>query len=530
MGLHAIWLSLAYKRTHLIWIPSLVLIIGMCVMQALYVYDRIVNVLLQRDYMILVSELYASARDLNGVAANVTDYANTPISYFENYFDPIVPFLNRIFDLTHDPFRLLGFQTLALFSAVVATWFICQRDARLRAFQVLLPSALIAHPSMIVTARADYHTSAIGVGLLLVGSYLFFMNKQIPAFVLLILGTFTKVSFWPSWFMFGIIEVFRRQWRWAAAYIGAGVAAIAAYQQIGRFHGGGGALFFGSLGSDPASVAFNVVFHSELWRNLLLQPPRWRFFGELLGPLGFTALLNPVGLVPTLPLAAFSFLDTTGFRTIVGNTYTVEYLGFLVAAGLIGLARAHLALRLLSIAALTLGQLFSFMPQAWQSMRPDPNQLPLYLRDAEFSACALQAGPALAPGPSWSSYARGAYDNIWFYEPPTPGDPRVAPTAHDPARDAAGEARWQSFAVLVYPSNPFEAGSLADFEHADAQGALEGHPFGPTGPGWPNEYLDVPHYAALRARLPVSVDVGRFRYQGDARLADCARQYGFEAH
>src|SRR5205823_2060017 len=112
----------------------------------------------------------------------VADYANTSISYFENYFDPVVPLLTRLFDLTADPFRLLGFQTIALFSAGFVTAIICHLDARLFPFQLLLPIALLSHPSVITTARADYHTSAIGIGLLLAGSYLFFRHRRRAAF------------------------------------------------------------------------------------------------------------------------------------------------------------------------------------------------------------------------------------------------------------------------------------------------------------------------------------------------------------
>jgi uncharacterized membrane protein len=270
----------------------------------------------------------------------VVDYTETPISYFQNYFDPLVPLLTRVFDLTENPFRLLGFQTIALLSSVLVTSVLAHRRAALRPFQLVLPVALLSHTAIITTARADYHTSAIGISLLLGGTYAFFLRHDRAAFALLVLGCLTKISFWPSWIMFSLIHGAAKRWRWMAVYLIVGVSALLAYQSLGRFHEGGSSVFFKSLGETPGEVLYNAVFHPDIWWTLASDPERLSFFGQLAAPLGFIGLLYPPALLPTLPLAAFSILDATGYRTMVANTYAVEYLGFFVAAALLGLARS----------------------------------------------------------------------------------------------------------------------------------------------------------------------------------------------
>jgi len=256
-----------------------------------------------------------------------------------------------------------------------------------------------------------------------------------------------------------------------------------------------------------------------------LQPQRWQFFGQLFTPLGVTPFLFPPALLPTFPLAIFSLLDGTGYRALFKNTYAVEYLGFATAASLIGLQRIRPWLQPLAICATTAGLIISLVPVDWQVTLHSAPRFADYEHEVEFASCATQAGPALSPAPSWTSYARGRLDLIWFAEPKGLGDPRNVHA--DAAGLAAAEQRWRNFVVLIYPYNRGEPGSLVDFADVDVQGAQVGYPFRAVDGAWPTGYFDVVHYAELFTRLPVQVDAGRFRYRGDERLAQCASTYGF---
>ena len=155
-----------------------------------------------------------------------------PFSYFMLYFDPVVPLVNMLLRLTDDPVRLLGFQLVAVVAAPIAVWWICVREATLKSVHLLLPVALLVHPSLVGPLQLDYHTSTIGLALILIGSYAFWMNRHHAAFWCLLLGTLTKVSYWPSWLVFGMVHGMRRRWVTAALYGAIGVAALVVYTQL----------------------------------------------------------------------------------------------------------------------------------------------------------------------------------------------------------------------------------------------------------------------------------------------------------
>jgi uncharacterized membrane protein len=507
IGLYSLWIALHPTRAHLVPIASLLSTLGLCFIQILRVYANIIKARFQGDYLLLASMISTASRDFRSTPLNLPPASAS--SYLQGYFDPLIPLLNRIFNLTDDPFRLLGFHAAAILSSALVIWWFSVREPTLEPFQLLFPSALLLHPSLFWTVLADYHTSGIGISLFLAGSFCFFTERRWPAFGLLLLGTFTKISYWPCWVMFGLIHLYRRNWRWAGAYLGCGAVAIAVHQSIQRTAATPGfSIFFGQLGRNPGEVITNLVLHPSLWTGFLWRPEPWIFFTLLLLPLGFTPFFGLRALVPILPLLVFSFIDPSNKRILIYDTYAVEYLGFLVAAALVGLSRANLRARMLALAAITLGSMLSI------STTPYADRLNItisqatagtaaYLREAAFSACAVNNRPALATDWTWIGHIRGTPDTVWI--------------------DAGGDmpverVPWQDIETLVYPANPLHQLSLTRFP-------LMQRPF------------DRSHYAALLARLPytmvtdplIGVDT-HWRYHGGERLAECAARFGYRVY
>jgi hypothetical protein len=507
VGLHSLWLLAFPPRGYfaglpaivLAAIPSFVLVVGLAVTQGMDAYQRIVGVSLQRDYLLMASLLYTAARDPFAVSANL-DYR--PVTYVQGYFDPLIPIFVRLFDLTSSPFRLIGLHTLALLSAPLTTWALAIRYTTLRPFQILLPLALVSHVSFIGSVRGEYHASSLGITAFLIGSFLFFKARKRSAFVVLLVGSLTKISYWPSWIMFGVVHAIRRQWLWAGSYTTIGLTAIWLHGRlnVGNPNTGAGA-FFGPLGTQASEVAYNAVFHSELWKNQLTEVSRWEFLGQLVRPFGLIPLLNPLALLPTLPLVAFSFLDVTNARVMIYAVYAVEYLGFLTAVTVFVLLEARPVVRYAATLALTVGLLLSFQPALFTSNWPSLLATPEYVHEVNFVECARAGGPVLAPTPSWSSYARGSISTIWFADP----------------RDPDAEAKWAAFTLLTFAIDPHEQGSLTGFPDIQSPGRLP----------WPEGAPDLDHYRQLFDRLPYVTNIGRFRYHGGPELVACAERFGY---
>ena len=186
---------------------------GLAFNQLLMVYAHIVSDLLGRDYHILASLLQAASINPSSPPENLRWLLPGAPTYLQGYFDPITPLINRVFDLTHDPFRLLAFHSAAMLTAPLIVWWIARKRQALNAFRLALLVALLVHPSVLTQMLSDYHRSEIGGGLLLLGTYYFFLDrgKRPRAFVPLLLGTLAKISYWPSWLMFGVLSALRRQ-------------------------------------------------------------------------------------------------------------------------------------------------------------------------------------------------------------------------------------------------------------------------------------------------------------------------------
>lgn len=513
VGLHALWLALRPAKEmlarRLLAALALTGLCGAAFVLLVMVYIRIGSELLGRDYYILASLLHAASAHPGSPPENLRWLVpNTP-TYIQGYFDPITPLVNRALDITHDPVRLLAFHSVMTLTAPIAAWWIASTRTSLNAFQFALPVAVMMHPSMLTQMLSDYHTSEIGVGLLLLGTYFFFVRDglkrrlQVQAFGALLLGTLAKISYWPSWLMFGILSAFRRHWYWTLAYGLVGGAALGIHQLLVQGQVTPGvATFFGAYGSTPSEVLKTLIAQPERWLTAVIQPNRWLFFLELLIPLGFSIVAFPLAVVPTLPLVLFTLLDSSaeGYRYSLMGEYGTEYLGYLVGGSLVGLATAPKWLRMAVLAVMTIGvpALISVRPGLyWTNISVQTAVLlgQSYPREAAFSECAVGSSPVAVTNYNWITYARETPDRVWV---------------DDNEKSMTGEeVPWESFGTLIFPADTRVRGSLTNFPQLQ--------------PGY-----DVGRYGELLDRLPVRVLTPRgWEYRGGQRLAGCAARFGY---
>jgi uncharacterized membrane protein len=543
VGAQALMMLARPARSRLVPVFSLLAVLGLCFVQAVGVYWRLVANHLGRDFALVGMWLAATLRGL--FSAPITRTEEGPFSYFLFYFDPVVPLVNVLLRLTDDPARLLGFQLVAVVAAPISVWYLCVREATLKSVQLLLPVALLMHPALVGPLQLDYHTSTIGLAPFLIGSYAFWMNRHGAAFWCLLLGALTKVSYWPSWLVFGMVHGMRRRWMLAGLYGAIGVAALVIYTQL-QAQRPQGALGirtgFGYLGETHAEIAVNAVLKPALWLAPALHPAPWLFFLVLLMPFGFVVFRRPITLAPTVPLALLSLLDGSAWRAIVFNIYAIEYLGFIVAGILVAIRTAGRSAKAIMIVAIALGIVgFLADPYAWIDraavstlgspvvMRDAPvsastvalaydreraaGYLDLYWRPrlgetsglvaghtqmAAFTTCAIGDAPVIATSYSFAALLRGQWDRVYFDE----GGAQIRPIV------------WQSAETLITPGDGDTAGSFASFPTT-------------SGP------YDVGRYATLMDRLPIAVATDQsayqWRYLGGERLAACAAEFGYVA-
>jgi uncharacterized membrane protein len=526
VGLHATWLYLRPHRPRLLPVASLILILGLIFIQGLVVYRNVVIGRLGIDYSLVASLIHASSRDLLAPPENLYkiswakyfppgsnyDRPGGFASYVQGYFDPYLPLLDRAFHLTSNPFLLMGLYATAILSASLVVWWVAVRNAALYSFQILLPIALLFHPALSFALQMEYHNDGIPLGLLILGSYCFFTMRRRSAFVLLLLGTMTKVSYWPSWLMFGVAHAFRREWRWSAAYLACTVAAFTIFSAI-QPPGVTPAVsaVLGGLGNSPAEIAVNLVLRPHLWLDRALEPSRWYFLLCVLVPWAPISLAYWWALIPVVPLVPFSLLDTIGTRTMVIAPYTLEYVAFTVAATMVALRSAGRWRTTLVVATLTAAAVIPFtfvgpwgIPEnqayRWGETFPSATaKTELYRHEVEFGVCAVGDEPILATVIGYPSYIRGDIDKLW-------------PDEGLLLKGSGG--RLPQFGTLVYTmqTDGFNQKGLDDLKLANDPAYAE---------------AVRAYYRDLNARLSVRVKTTLWDYRGGPRLAACAQQFGY---
>jgi uncharacterized membrane protein len=522
MVAQAISLLVRPAQVQLLRAASLLLILGLCLLHAFIVYERIVLSQLNIDYFVLANWISAASSDPFEHFSNFSPVAG---SYVQYYFDPLVPLLNRVLGLTSDPIRLLGFQLVAVLSPAVILWVLAVRHTRLVAFQSLLPTAYLLHPSVIANTQQDYHTSGIGAGFLMVGAFLFFRGGRAAPFALLLLGTLTRLSFWLIWPLLAMMRARDQRWKEAALYAATVTAALMVYRLIQPDDDTRRnfllTMFAPQVGGTARDVAAYAVLHVGELARVGVQ--RLQFLLQMGATVGFTFVLFPTGLVPLVPFIAVSLLEHTGLRSVVNHQYAAEYLGLLFAAVLSGLLAAPQRQRAVAAFALGVGMLYSMgniiawgepragyestLRQAYHSVIGARSA---YRHEAAFSICATGGKPTIvtlyqAELYTWTTFAREPLRAISIDQVPMGLD------FVDAALQRVDDSRWESFETLVYAADTQARSSLARF---------------PTMNG-------VPHreqYASLMKRLPVEVTTGRgWRYRGADRLAVCAKRFGYAA-
>lgn len=505
---HAVWMCWRAPRSRIVPAASLAAILGFLCIQLVLVWQKIVSEDLVKDYFNYMTLISLAAQDFFARPPNLAPALQIP--YLQYSFDPVVPLLTRIIPLTASPFYLLGFQTLALFAPAFVLWALAVRDATLRPFQFFLPALYILLPAVPYTAQGDYHTSGIGISLLLLGTVLVFTRTS-QAWLLLLIGTLTKVSYWPSFLMFSAVSLLYRRRRAAALFAATFVAAMALYEHLQTVPSYSLGQFFGYLGASPFEMLQTLLTHPDVVLAQVAQPAKWLYLLRLLLPLGFGPLLFPPALLPTLPLIAMSLLDSTGYRSLTFSEYALEYTPFLFAAELIVLKLAPPSRRIVLVVLATVGTLASlvlyesapgyytvFYPY-WSPPTVASLQvaMPQYNRQVQFVNCAMGDDTVLATIYKWVTFLRRDYDHVWVDD----GFLYVHPTPEE----------WDHFGLLVFSTDPTTRGNVLTFPFVQ-QNAVG---------------YDAANYAALRSRLPILVQTPNYFYAGGDQLAACAQQFGF---
>jgi uncharacterized membrane protein len=144
--------------------------------------------------------------------------------------------------------------------------------------------------------------------------------------------------------------------------------------------------FFGTLGTSPAGVIYNIVRHPGVAWGVIRHRDRLEYLWHMLGPLAFLPLLSPSGLVIAVPMLAVNLLTSFPYARDAHFHYSALVLVGVMIATVEGVARlptARIRRALVGVVIVTsVGASVAWGPlpgsreyhRGWWPLEPSPQQ------------------------------------------------------------------------------------------------------------------------------------------------------------
>ncbi len=268
------------------------------------------------------------------------------IPFFGNHMRLILVLLAPVYAIFRTPLFLLYLQSLALASAIPATYFFARKEIANRLVCVLLTLALAIYPPLINLNLYEFHPIAFVVPLLIL-AFLFYRQERFRLFLAcLILALLCQENISLIAIGFGLYawadrRTFLCRWTLAPAIIGIVyfvtiilIVMPALNPNIIQFHN----LYSASADSFPAAIA-DLASHPVSSIQRAFQPDKLAFIGTLTAPLAFLSFLAPGNIVPVLPVLAQRLLSLRESEATIFFHYQAEFIPFVFVAAIFGIKR-----------------------------------------------------------------------------------------------------------------------------------------------------------------------------------------------
>lgn len=265
------------------------------------------------------------------------------IPFLGNHMRLFLFLLAPLYALWPSPLLLLHLQTMLLASGAWWVHRLAQRQLP-PPYPVLLPLAYLLYPPLILMNLYEFHPVACAVAFLLPALDAYDRRRFAVYVVCLALALSCQENMGLVVMMFGIRGLLeRRSWRWVLAPGLAGLAwFLAAVLWIMPACSRGTIQFFrvyAHLGNSLPAVLVHLLQHPAETVMLMAGASQRRFVLTLLLPLGMTSLAAPATLLPVLPVLAQRLLSLRPSETSLAYHYQAEFIPFLFAAAVSGIAR-----------------------------------------------------------------------------------------------------------------------------------------------------------------------------------------------
>lgn len=347
---------------------------------------------------------------------------------FGHHVNGILFLLAPFYRFGAGPHFLLFVQVAAQASGACAVFLLARDRLHDRWLACALGVVYLLHPTSQWLVWEFFHPDAVSIGPLLfaywaarerrwqwfaVAAVLAAMCKEDVALVLVIIGLLIayrgerRIGFGVSAISLGWYVVVTR-------------AVIPWQNGIGPFYDS----FFGTLGTTPTEVAFNVVRHPGATWDVVRHKDRAEYLWNMLGPLAFVPLLSPSTFAIAVPMLGVDLLTSFGYARDAHFHYSALVLVGLIVATVEGVARLPtIQLRRVLVGVLVVTSLVASVAagplpisreyrKGWWPLQSDPRQAT--------NEAAIRAVPADAGVSASYIYVPHLTHRARIYEFPVP--------------------------------------------------------------------------------------------------------------
>lgn len=316
------------------------------VLAAMGVYALLLGIVCTRKYGLFAYDdfdLAAHTQSLWSILHGSPDCSVLGIPFLGNHMVLILYLIAPLYGLFPSPLLLLYIQAAALAAGAWAVYGLARRELSGN-WSAGLAVIYLVYPPLIYMNLYEFHPIALATPLLLYAVY-FYRERRFRIFLsFLLLASLCQENVLLIAAAFGLLALLhRRPWRWvlvppACALPAFVLAAVIVMPRLNadriQFH-----RLYSHLGDDVPTIVLAMVLHPMTAVSAVWHPLKLAFAGQLLGPLLFASLLDPLTFLPAAPVILQRILSARLSEARIIYHYQAELIPFVFAAAATGIAR-----------------------------------------------------------------------------------------------------------------------------------------------------------------------------------------------
>lgn len=260
-----------------------------------------------------------------------------------NHMALILFLIAPLYAMFSNPLLLLHIQTAVLAAGAIGIFMLAKRELSEK-WAAALVIAYLAYPPLIYMNLYEFHPVALASSFLIFMMY-YYKAENFRAFLIfLILALLCQENISliiMAFAVYAFLDKRRGKWAWTPLLAGMLYFILAVVIIMPRLNNNTIQFWqlYAHLGSSPSDAISNIIRHPLLTFRIMTNPDKMAFISSLLGPLGFMSLLDPLTLIPSLPILMQRLLSDRFTETKIMFHYQAEFIPFIFISAVYAVKR-----------------------------------------------------------------------------------------------------------------------------------------------------------------------------------------------